>query len=44
MKDSTQYNQEMKVTGLRYKEVWRTCPRTGFRYKVVKALSRGERA
>jgi len=43
MKDAAEYNREMKVSGLRYKEVWRTCPQTGYRYKTVKTLSRGER-
>ena len=43
MKDAAEYNREMKVSGLRYKEVWRTCPQTGYRYKTVKSLSRGER-
>jgi len=42
MKDAAQYNIEMKVKLPRYRVKWVTCKRTGFRYKIVQTLGRGE--
>ncbi len=35
MSDATQYNSDMKLSGVTYKTVWKTDKRTGYQYKVV---------
>lgn len=43
MKDAKQYNREMKLSNIRYRTIYKTDKKTGFRYKVVQTVATSRR-